>query len=316
MVVKTSRRPPTARVLVHGLPYFGQMFADLMDGDGWRFRYYHDFGIRNLSKMAQELAGCDLAYQIGGRVTIGKFLNAARLLHKRPIVMHWVGSDTVDERPEVAEGKANSWVLHGIRHWAESDWMVREVEMLGTSCELVPLPSAKVPSHPSPMSSEFSVLVYMPDPSRGELYGLDRILDVARSLPDIPFELVGLLRGCIDNPPANLRIHGRIPDLSEFYRRASVVWRPVRHDGLSFMVMEALGYGRHVLWTYAFPGCIVVDSAAEAREQIAGLRFLHMQGRLQINWTGIEAIAAGGYLPTTLKAQIRDRLEKIMESRS
>src|SRR6266403_1239163 len=48
-----------------------------------------------------------------------------------------------------------------------------------------------------------------------------------------------------------------------FYKRASVVWRPVRHDGLSFMVLEALGHGRHVLWTYEFPGCVKVDGVSD-----------------------------------------------------
>jgi hypothetical protein len=309
-----DRPQSSIRVLVHGLPYFGQMFANLMDGDGWRFRYFNDYGARNLVLMADELRKCDLAYQIGGRVTVGKFLHAVQLFKKKKIVMHWVGSDTLDEQSEVAEGKAAPWVLNGIHHWAESHWMVREVETLGTSCELVPLPSARVPSRPTPLPSKFSVLVYMPDTSRANLYGLDRILEVSRSLPNIPFELVGLMRGTIQDRPPNLRIHGRIPELSEFYRRASVVWRPVRHDGLSFMVMEALGHGRHVLWSYPFPGATQTDSADETIEVIRRLYCWHAQGRLEINWAGVEAIATGGYLPGTLRSQIRKRLQKIIES--
>jgi hypothetical protein len=314
MLLLTSRRPPVRRVLVHGLIYFGQMFAELMDGDGWQFRYYPDAGIRNLAAMARELSGCDMAYQIGGRVTQGKFLQAARLLHKKKIVMHWVGSDTVDEQKEVAEGKSEPWVFDSIRHWAESDWMVREVQALGLSCELVPLPSSRVPDWPSPLPREFSVLVYMPDTRRSELYGLDRILQVARELPHIPFDLVGLLHGPIPDPPPNLKIYGRIPNLADFYRKASVVWRPVRHDGLSFMVLEALGHGRQVLWSYAFPGCVQVNSASEARDEIARLHTLHQQGRLGINCVGVQAISNGGYLPQRLRAEILTRLDRFLES--
>src|SRR5271157_374183 len=314
MLLRTPRRPPVRRVLVHGLIYFGQMFAELMTGDGWEFRYYPDAGIRNLTSMARELRACDLAYQIGGRVTQGKFLRAAHVLNKKKIVMHWVGSDTVDEQKEIAEGKADSWVYQRICHWAESAWMVREVQLLGLSCELVPLPSSRVPDGPSPLPREFSVLVYMPDTRRSKLYGLDRIVQVARELPHIPFELVGLLHGSITDPPPNLKIHGRIPDLAEFYRKASVVWRPVRHDGLSFMVLEALGHGRHVLWSYAFPGCVQVDSASEARDEIARLNALHQQGRLGINSAGVEAISSGGYLPQRLRADILARLDRFLES--
>ena len=314
MFFRTLRRQSTRRVLVHGLPYFGTMFANLMNGDGWQFWYYPDAGISNLAAMARDLRACDLAYQIGGRVTAGKFLHVAHLLKKNKIVMHWVGSDTVDERNHVAEGKAEPWIRQDVHHWAESDWMSREVESLGLPCELVPLPSSRVPDRPSPLPGEFSVLIYMPAVNRGALYGLDRMLQVARGLPHIPFELVGLLEGAIPDPPPNLLIYGRIPNLAAFYERASVVWRPVRHDGLSFMVLEALGYGRHVLWSYPFPGCLQVACACEAQYEIARLHALHQQRRLEINRAGVQAVAKGGYLPQYLKGKILARLEQILES--
>jgi glycosyltransferase involved in cell wall biosynthesis len=255
-----------------------------------------------------------LVYQIGGRVSLGPFLRAAHTLRKKKIVMHWVGSDTFEQQQELADGRSNAWVLSGIHHWAESTWMVREVEVLGLECELIPLPSARVPAKPSTLPPEFSVLVYMPVVARGELYGLDRILKAARALPHIGFVLVGLYDGTIDNAPPNLEVHGRVPDLEEFYRRASVVWRPVRHDGLSFMVMESMGHGRHVLWTYPFPGCTKVDTASEVRNEIVRLYALHRERRLQLNCRGVKAIADGGYLPQELRKRIHGRLEELLDS--
>jgi hypothetical protein len=305
---------PTIRVLVHGLVYFGRVFAKFMSGNGWEFRYYPDSGMKNLADMAIQLCSCDIVYQIGGRVSAGKFLTAAKLLGKEKIVMHWVGSDTLDEQNEVAAGKADPWVLGKLHHWAESEWMVKEVHSLGVPCELVPLPSGLVPEKPSPLPKEFRVLVYMPTIERSSLYGLDRILEVARELAHVPFELVGLLDGPIPNPPLNLKIHGRIPDLAEFIRRSSMVWRPVRHDGVSWMVMESLGHGRHVLWTYPFPGCIDVKDAVAAREQIARLYQLHQQGKLQINEDGARFMASGAYSPQIVKKSIQARLNKILQS--
>ena len=43
----------------------------MMTGDGWEFRFYPDSGFQNLAAMALELQACDMAYQIGGRVTVG-----------------------------------------------------------------------------------------------------------------------------------------------------------------------------------------------------------------------------------------------------
>jgi len=305
-------RRASRRVLVHGLVYFGEIFADFMNGDGWEFRYYPDAGLSNYAAILRDLSTCDLVYQLGGRITRGKFLQFARALNKKRIVMHWMGSDVVDDRAAALAGMGDPWVLGEFHHWAESDWMVREVRSLGAACELVPFPSGLIPDTPSPLPEKFSVLVYMPTVERGNLYGLDRILKVARELPDVAFELVGLLDGPIPEAPKNLHIHGRVPNLLNFYRRASVVWRPVRHDGVSWMVLESLGHGRHVLWSYPFPGCIQVTGADDARDQIARLHDLHRKASLPINHEGAQFIACGGYHPRGLRARIHSRLEQIL----
>ena len=310
-----TRRPKsTRRVLVHGLAYFGRLFADFMTGDGWEFRFYADREIGRLPAMARALYKCDLAYQIGGRVTIGRFLRAAKTLGKRKIVMHWIGSDTLSERHVVEEGKASPWVVEQIHHWADSVWLLDEVQALGVRADLVPLPSPLVPQQPTPMPNEFAVLVYAPDAEAARLYGLDRILEVVASLPHIRFELVGLRNGTLPSPPPNLRVQGRLPNLAEVFRSTSVLWRPARHDGLSFMVLEALGHGRHVLWSYPFPGCAWVRTAAEAREEILRLHALHQEGRLEMNYAGPQGLREHGYMPAQLKSAIRTRLETILEA--
>jgi hypothetical protein len=303
----------TRRVLVHGLVYFGRVFAEFMTGDGWEFCYYPDEGLRSLAGMLRELVTCDLVYQLGGRVTQGKFLSIAHALGKKHMVMHWMGSDVLDEKPEVLAGKADPWVFQHLHHWAESDWMVREVGALGSPCELVPFPSALIPEEPSPLAKEFRVLVYVPTVKRGHLYGLDRILKVARELATIPFDLVGLTDGPMPDVPKNLYVHGRVPNLIDFYRRSSVMWRPVRHDGVSWMVLESLGHGRHVLWTYPFPGCIEVSGAEDASDHIARLHALHRKGSLRINEEGVRLIESGGYHPRILKKKIHALLKSILE---
>jgi hypothetical protein len=289
------------------------MFADVMNGDGWQFRFYPDRGLVNFAALAWELNRCHIAYQIGGRVTVGKFLWAAKLLNKRRIVMHWAGSDTLDERGFVELGKSDPWVKQEIHHWAESDWMVKEVKELGLPCERVTLPSAAIPDRASVLPAIFSVLVHVPSVHLGYLYGLDRILKLARNLPQVRFELVGLKVGRILDAPRNLRIHGRVGDLTDFYQSASVVWRPVRHDGLSFMVREALGHGRHVLYSYPFPGCLHVKGVEDAQMEITRLRALHESGQLTINECG-QRVVSENYAKHFLKQQILGRLESLLQS--
>ncbi len=314
MPVHTERTRGNRRVLVHGLDYFGPTFAEFMTGHGWDFQYYPDKGLSNLSAMTNALRQCDLVYQIGGRVTIGKFLRAAKLLGKERIVMHWVGSDALEQKEAAEAGRAHPWVLKAIQHWTDSLWIHKEVTAMGVSCELVPLPSPKVPDRPLPLPTDFRVLVYVPSVERSEQYGLDMILEAAHQLQQIQFELVGLRDGPVPNPPPNLCFHKRIRDLTEFYRRASVVWRAARHDGLSWMVLESLGYGRHVLWTYPFPGCIQARSASEASTHILRLYQMHQQRQLQLNEEGVQFMAASEYNPQNFRNKIRLRLQKILES--
>lgn len=314
MLARTSTGRPIRRVLVHGLVYFGEVFANFMSGEGWEFEYYPDHGAGNLLSMARALARCDLVYQIGGRVTTGKFLRVAKLAGKRRIVMHWVGSDTLDQKAAVAAGKSEPSVINGIHHWADSEWIFNEVAALGVPCDLVPFPSARIPAKPSPLPTEFCVLVYVPSVERAQLYGLDMILEVARQLPHVRFELVGLRDGPILDLPLNISVNARIPELTQFYKQATVVWRSARHDGLSWMVLEALGHGRHVLWTYPFPGCLQASSATEAQALIQRLYRLHQEGKLKMNCEGACFIARSEFQPQRFKANIRSRLEKILES--
>jgi hypothetical protein len=313
MAQNISAGVPVRRVLVHGDLHAGPKFAELMNGDGWQFRYYPDAGLLSLAQIARELSACDIAYQIGGRLNPGKFLAAAKLLRKKRVVMHWTGSDVLDEQKRNAMDAADLWILDQVEHWAVSDWLAGEVKQLGPCCDSVPLPSPSVPDRATPLPSRFSVLLYMPVVSRKALYGLDQMLEVARELPHIPFELVGLQEGSIENPPSNLRIQERLSDLRPTFEQATVLWRPTRHDGLSWMVLEALGHGRHVLWTYAFPGCIQVSSAAEARDEIVRLHDLDKLQRLGLNDAGLRTIAEGGYAPKAVRGKIRARLAMMMQ---
>lgn len=284
-----------------------------MSDEGWEFRFFPDKGLRNLTQMAQSLVECDLVYQIGGRLTVGKFLFASKLCRKKKIVMHWAGSDAVDERENAAQGKSEPWICRDLIHWAEADWIQEEVRGLGLSCDLHPLPSLHIPETPVCLPKEFSVLVHMPDSRRAELYGLDRILAVARKLPHVSFVLVGLKHGLIQDPPPNLRIYNRVGNIGEFYKNASVFWRPVRHDGLSFMVREALGYGRHVLWTYEFPHCMAVPTVESAIAAIEDLRQLNEVKQLGINEKGARFVAEK-YGTQVVRQQIQNKLEAILAS--
>ena len=223
---------------------------------------------------------------------MGRFLWAARCLGTKNVVILWCGSDVLYAQEELAAGKKiDSWVAEKI-HWAASPALAHEVRSMGLSCDYVQVSFVQSLPLTASLPAKFSVLVYVPTIKRANLYGLDRILEVADALRCMEFTLVGLQHGETVKGPPNLKVHNRVEDLSSYIEKASVVWRPVRHDaGISFLVLEALAQGRHVLYSYPFSNCIHVTTVDGARCELERLLNLHDSEGLHLNEAGIRTIA-------------------------
>jgi glycosyltransferase involved in cell wall biosynthesis len=296
-------------VAVNGLPYFCRKLSNLVDGDGWSVPYRSPFHPAGLAARFVDLARCDLAYSWTGKISMGKFLRAARALKKEKIVLLWCGSDVLFAKEELRRGKMDPWVSNLV-HWAVSPCLAEEVRSLGIACEYVQA-SFVQPVQPSPLPEEFSVLVYAPSVKREQLYGLDHVLEVANQLPRIRFRLVGLRERHLPGCPTNLEVHGHV-DMDRFYREATVIWRPVRHDaGISFMVLEALAHGRHILYSYPFPGCVHVAEVGPACKEIERLRDLHASQTLNLNENGRQVVAQD-FSPQVVRSRLLQRWKEII----
>jgi hypothetical protein len=301
------------RVLLHGLVYFCRKFPGILADPTWEFRHYDPNRLSEVVPASAYLRRCDLAYLWGGRLTLGKFLTLARLLHKRNLIMFWCGSDTLAARKEFEAGRVDAWIAEKL-HWAGAPWLAEEVRSMGLQCEYVPTTWVDVPNVLPPMPAKFSVLAHLSSAKRVELYGIDHVFEVARKMPAVQFHVVGLLPGESLRGPDNVEIHGRVPSMDCFLRETSVLWRPARHDGLSFIALEALGYGRHVLWTYPFTGAKVAGDAASGYLEIQRLHDLHVQGKLSINRVGADYIASD-FTPAKIRENVLSRWKRIIEPR-
>ncbi len=299
---------PRYRVAVHGLPHFCRKLCTLVHGGHWDVPYRSPFHPIGWAQRFADLARCDLAYSWTGNINPGLFLRAARGLGKEKVILLWSGSDVLFATQEFKAGRKDPWVSSRV-HWAVSPWLAEEVRALGVDCEYVQT-SFVAPVSPSPLPEEFSVLTYAPSLKKGELYGVDRILEAAERLPNVSFQLVGLEDGTLPGAPKNLQVLGKV-NLDEFYRRSTVLWRPVRHDGLSFMVLEALSHGRHVLYSYEFPGCRRVNTTEAAVEQITQFRDIHAAKKLALNHEGIQVILRD-YDKEVVRNRLLDRWQQLI----
>jgi len=299
------------RVVVHGLRHFCQKLPGLLGDEKWDIRDRSRHTPVQLARLVGDLRNCDLVFTWAGRIDMGRFLWAARSLGAKKFVFFWCGSDVLRAQRLVAAGPMDPWIRRQI-HWAASPNLAEEVRSMGLACDFVQASFVEAVRNPKPLPREFSVLVFLPRSDLADLYGWDRVKEVAEALPTVRFKLVGLHRGQSVESPPNISVQRWTRDLTSAYEESTVLWRPVRHDaGISFMVLEALSYGRHVLYTYPVPGGIQVQNADDAKAQLKNLRSLHESGSLGLNYAGMQAIART-YARDLVRRELHKRWEEII----
>lgn len=216
----------------------------------------------------------------------------------RPAIHIWAGTDVLQAAHAAVH--IERLRLLPIVHWAVSPQLVSELAELGIDAQCVTLASAPVPDMLAPLPERFTVLTYLPQPRR-DFYGQQAIWQAARAMPDTRFIAIG--HGTSDTAaPRNVEYTGEVSGIEHFIDKATVLVRMTQHDGLSQNIVEALARGRHVVWTYPYPGALHVRSANELIQELQRLRQSHDSGYLQVNHTGAEFAAAHHNPPVVARA--------------
>lgn len=283
---RTSATPAAGMtVAVGGSPYFGRRMAELLSGDGWRADYLETRGWRPDAAIAawQQVRRAAVLYQLGGQV--GRFSRPHTLLAtvRRPCVMHWTGSDVLYARQTVRRGQATARLRDHSIHWAGAPWLVDELADVGIRATWLPHSAIDAPATLPPFGDQFTVLAYL-RAGREDFYGAAAVRRVAAALPAVRV----LVAGCnyLTEAPMNVTCLGWVDDMAPIYARSHVLLRLTAHDGLAFMVQEALAAGRYAVWNHPFPGTLTAGSAEQAAALIADLAGRHAAGSLSPNECG------------------------------
>jgi glycosyltransferase involved in cell wall biosynthesis len=224
------------------------------------------------------LAACDVWYTIGSPNS-HRWLDVVARLLRKPRVTHWVGSDIAALRENVAL-KADL-ERRNIVHLAEVEWTAGQLRALGFAPRIAPLPPRHLSSHAKPLPQTFTIMLYVPR-TRAAFYGVRAFERLMAALQPEPVRYIVVGGGEID-APAGVEVEnlGWRHNLDDIYERSTVLIRYTPRDGLSLMVLEALAFGRHVLWTQDFPFTRTVHSYGEMEAQIRTLLAAHLRGELQ-----------------------------------
>ncbi len=224
------------------------------------------------------------------------------LLFGKPVVFYWTGSDV----PRTANmlrsqrgllrlwsTKVTNLLLRKSRHCTAAPWLVDELHAVGCVAEYLAFPAPtdsfeilgrKRPGWPK----SFTVLTYIPDHNVHNYCGSE-IVELARTLPDMEFRVMGGVGEWCTSCPENVTFLGWADPLQE-YINSVVLLRAVRHDALGGTVREALLCGRYALYTYPHHAATLLPSPDEASAfkeatvtKLCALRQHYLRGTLSFN---------------------------------
>lgn len=221
------------------------------------------------------------------------FLVMLRLLPRLQAANYWIGEDLGRFllRREAGELTArDERALRLLHHFAVTEHLRDILIGIGVPAVNAELmgPERPIPEQMPPLPAEFRVLSYWMD-SRIESCGGLEVLEAARALPDVPFDIIGTTGECLADIPPNVTFHGFVSDVMSLIERAVVYVRLVQFDALpSSLVEESLLLGRQVIYSFEWPHTIHVPYG-DAGGLITALQELlaqHRSGTLSLNAQG------------------------------
>jgi glycosyltransferase involved in cell wall biosynthesis len=233
------------------------------------------------------LRRADVWYSIGSHVE-SRWMHYTAQLLGIPRVMHWVGSDIEAARSNESIRRAVE--LSDATHLTEIDWTAKELAEMGFRSQIAPLPARHGGDGVKPLPDRFTILLYIPE-SRPEFYGApmyERLLaDLAEEAPR-----VFVVGGAKFTAPRSVEVinFGWRSDLRPIYEQSTVLIRQTCHDGLALMVLEALLFGRYVIWPKPFPDVIQACGYDELVAAVCDLLRLHKSGDLRAQYTAAERV--------------------------
>ncbi len=298
----------TLRVAVIGYELFGERVARSLRAAGVAAAVMPKSGLGTLRRrlrMFRFLLSSDVVIAIGGRTRLAR---QERVLIRcgLPMVMYWVGTDVLKWKV------GDEDIVRRVWNRTVARWLAGELEGEGLAgVELAPWACEKIPDEVPGFSQPFTVVAYTPQASL-DFYGIAFVVELARRLPDVAFELLATTRK--DGLPPNVRTLGWVEDMDAVMRRATLLVRPVMHDGLANMVLEALAYGRYVLWSYEMPGVEQITTLDAAEEYIVALAERSLTNELPPNLLG-RALVQKEHDSALVGAQTKEQLDAIARLR-
>ncbi len=205
-----------------------------------------------------------VGFRPGARTIRGRVFDAVfSMMHARkraPVVYYWLGTDVQnlarDARSEAGLSRFRA-LAGAATHVADSDALREELAAMGVPSRTAWLPAPNAPRDRTivPVPDRFTVLSYVPD-AQAAFYDGPTLLEVAKRMKHARFRLVGGSGSWTADAPENVEFLGWREDMDRLYEESSVLVRSLEHDSVSCMAIEALAFGRPVVYSAQLPGTV------------------------------------------------------------
>ena len=191
-------------------------------------------------------------------------------------------------------------------HLSVAPWLTAELEAVGIHATTAFIPAPlRIPEVAPDLPEAFGVLTYLPN-HRFAFFGGEIVMETARRLPDVRFDVVAGTAEAAPSAPPNVHWHGWVTNMAERYRESTVVVRVPRHDGFGNSVIEGLLNARHVIYTHAVPFVQLVSPVTDdaLTAAIGSVFAAHLEGVLIANTAGRD-YAVEAFDPVRLGNELR-----------
>lgn len=253
------------KILLHGESYHTKVFCEQLNSfSGGKIE------AEFFETLSDEInyAAFDIIHLISSPLPLLKKLAK----YKKPLIYHWIGTDVYRFSNDFYFKKiAKKIIFKSTRAFnlTVDKALQEELKHLGVSSEVLPLVKLNLIKDIPPLPEKFSILTYIPK-NRWHFYNGDLVIELAKEFPEINFHI--LAAGEIASNPENVFTYNFVDDISGIYKKVNALLRITTHDGLSKMVLEALSFGRQVLWSEPFPDCFLVKNLDDCRRVINTLK--------------------------------------------
>lgn len=186
-----------------------------------------------------------------------------------PVIFHWIGSD-VSKALSHMTGRAVAKVCKWSRliklHLAQAPWLAEELSTMRLRAKVFPL-IPELGTDLLPLPEHPSVLIYLPE-RRFEFYGGLIVEKLATEFPEVRFVVVGSYRQTVI---PNLSYLPWQREMRRVWEETGILLRVAKHDGLPWMVLEALARGRQVIFSHDFPHCYKAKTYDEIKASLSGI---------------------------------------------